>query len=290
MQNSFYNGFFNILKPSGPTSSDIVGRIKRKTGGLKTGHLGTLDPLAGGVLPIAVGKATKLFDLLVFKKKKYRAIFSFGYETETGDTQGVVISKNGKIPTSDEVNKVLNQFTGKILQKPHKYSAIKIGGFKAYDLARRGEDFTIKSREVEIYNLKLISNNGNNFTFDIECSGGTYIRSLCCDIAKALDTVACMTMLIRLSTGLFDIKNTITLEDAENSENIFSLMLPLDFPLQGYEKIEVENSNYKKLENGVEIDFLNENKEKVLVYCKNEFFGIGSVKNNRLKVLINLRL
>lgn len=289
MQNSIYNGFFNILKPSGPTSSNIVTKIKRMLGGVKTGHMGTLDPLAAGVLPIAVGKAPKLFNILTFKRKLYRAEFDFGIETETGDTSGKITLIEDVNITSEKINEVINNFTGKINQTPHKYSAIKIGGFKAYDLARQGKDFDIKSREVIIYNLKLIRSNGNKHTFDIECSGGTYIRSLCRDIAKQLNTVATMTMLIRLKSGCFDINNSILLEDLENIENKINLMLPINYPLSDYIKIYIDSINYKALLNGAEI-YCNENDNNdVLVYCKNEFFGIGNIKDKRLKVDINLR-
>jgi tRNA pseudouridine55 synthase len=287
MSDANLNGFFNILKPSGPTSSDIVCRIKKLTKA-KCGHLGTLDPLAAGVLPVAVGKAVKLFDLLAFKKKKYRARFSFGTETDTGDSEGR-ITAYGRIPDYGEVKSAAESFKGKIMQTPHNYSAIKIGGKKACNMARRGDVFELKSREIEIYNLDIIDYENKDFTFDIECSAGTYIRSLCRDIAKVLNTCACMTMLIRLESGAFDIKSAITLEDIENAEDFKSLLLPLEFPLKDMKKIYAEKRFYKKLYNGVPIQYDGADEDKALVYCNDELFGICQVKNGILKVNINLK-
>lgn len=288
MQNFIYNGFINILKPSGPSSGDIVARIKRLTGGAKCGHLGTLDPLAAGVLPVAIGKATKLFNHLALKRKKYRAVFTFGNQTDTGDSEGIII-QTGKIPSENEVQGIIPLFIGKILQTPHIYSAIKIGGRKACDMARQGIDVQIKSREIEIYNLKLISVAENNFIFDIECSAGTYIRSLCIDIAKKLDTVACMTMLIRLSSGVFNINNSITLEEAKEETDISKLITPITYPLGYMESVILDDKYYKEVNNGVKIKYYAKDSNEILVYCKSEFFGIGSIKNNILKVDTYLR-
>lgn len=289
MRNSTYNGFINVLKPSGPSSGDIVGRIKRLSGGCKCGHFGTLDPLAAGVLPIALGKATKLFDRLALKRKKYRAKFKFGIETETGDTEGKITNK-GTVPDINKIKDILPQFTGKIAQTPHNYSAIKIGGRKACDMARQGIEVNLKSREIEIYNIELINSiDKDEHIFDIECSAGTYIRSLCRDIAAALGTVGCMTMLIRLYSGKFDIKDSITLEEIEEQKNFDSLVLPITYPLNSLSRKAIDSVYYTNLCNGMAVKYEGEDEKETLVYCRDELFGIGNIVNNTIKVHINLK-
>lgn len=282
MQNSIFSGFFNILKPCGPSSSDIVVKVRKITGIKKIGHLGTLDPYAAGVLPVAVGKATKLFDLLAFKEKKYRAVFTFGIETDTGDSDGIITETSDIIPSFDSVKQALKHFTGEIDQIPHRYSAVKIEGQKAYDLAREGKQFILKSKKVYIKSFELLRQKENEFTFDIVCSGGTYIRSLCRDLASLLKTNAYMSMLIRLSSGAFDINNSVTLKELEHS--IGDNMLDITYPIAYMEKIIADEKYYKALINGIAIDFKSEDKKQVLVYCGGEFFGIGSVTDNKLKV------
>ena len=290
MQDFILNsGFINVLKPSGPTSSDIVVNIKRLLNNKKVGHLGTLDPLAAGVLPVAVGKATRLFDYLTFKKKKYRAKFTFGIMTDTADAAGAIIQTTNNIPSLKEVQDAVTHFKGNIIQIPPKYSAIKIGGRKAYDMARQGVDFDIKGREVTIYSLDVTDYNNNEFTFDIECSGGTYIRTLCTDIAKQLNTVAYMSMLIRLSSGCFDINSCITLEEIETAENRQSLLIGMETVLKELKRIDAEDNFYKDLCNGVPVFTENTDEDNLLIYCKNEFFGIGKIYNRNLYIKTNLR-
>lgn len=241
------------------------------------------------MLPIAVGKATKLFDKLALKRKKYRAKFKFGTETETGDTEGA-ITKSGRIPDKDEILNALHRFTGKIMQTPHNYSAIKIGGKKACDMARQGIMPQLKSREIEIYKFELFCGvSADEYIFDIECSAGTYIRSLCKDLAGCLNTVACMTMLIRLCSGAFDIKDSITLEEIEEKEDFNRILLPVTYPLSNIKSISADSVCYDKIYNGVPIEYDDNDENEVLVYCREEFFGIGEIKNGLLKVCVNLK-
>lgn len=308
MQNSIYSGyksgFINVLKPSGPTSFDIVDRIRKLLKVKKVGHLGTLDPLAAGVLPIAIGKANKLFEELAFKKKRYRAVFTFGKETDTADSDGTVTKRDGHIPTEEEVMAVLGKFRGTISQKPHKYSAVKISGVKSCDLAREGHevDLSYKSREVDIFKLELIRREGPDFTFDIECSAGTYIRSLCCDIAEELKTYAYVSMLIRLSSGDFDISDSVTLEELAEGD-LYAYIMPITYPLKHLCRIDLPDRYYKMLSNGMSVPAQVENInahstmqrelhstiQKILVFCKGDFFGIGSIDGGRLKLTINLK-
>ncbi len=186
-------GMINMLKPVGLTSSDVVVRVRgilrRHTGEkYKVGHMGTLDPGASGVLPVAIGNATRLFGLLANKTKIYRAIMRFGYSTDTCDSYGIVTEKSEHIPTISELASILPSFVGKINQIPPKYSAISINGKRAYSMARENIDFDIPVRTITINSLEIIEQlDDRTFVIDINCMGGTYIRTLIYDIAKKLE-------------------------------------------------------------------------------------------------------
>ena len=169
-------GIIPVNKPKGWTSFDVVNKLKYKLKPLKVGHLGTLDPMATGVLLVTVGKATKLFDLMQEKKKTYVATFEFGYETDTLDATGDVQEKSEKIPSLDEIMNVLPKFVGEIDQIPPKYSAKSVNGVRAYDLARQNIDFELKPKKVKIYNIKFLSFESGLLKLEIECGAGTYIR------------------------------------------------------------------------------------------------------------------
>ena len=223
------SGFVNIIKPTGESSSNVVCKIKKRLGKLKIGHLGTLDPAASGVLPIAFGKATKFFDYFLTKDKEYFAVVKFGIETDTLDSFGQVTEKDSKRINSSQIEAVLDEFKGRISQTPPKYSAIKIGGKKACELAREGKDVEIKTREIEIFDIQLLSEESENvFRFKVHCSAGTYIRTLFSDIAKRLGTVSTTTVIIRTKSGIFSIENAITIDefdfekDAVSIEELFS--------------------------------------------------------------------
>ena len=231
------NGFINLNKPVGISSAQAVGRVKRILNlpkNVKIGHMGTLDPQASGVLIIALGNATRAFDLLLAKHKTYLAEFAFGYETDTLDSEGEIVNKNNKLPTVDEINSVFPTFLGKIDQLPPQYSAKSINGIRAYDLARQGKIADLKSCKVDIFKFELKEQiTTATFVFEIECGGGTYIRSLCRDLAHKLGTVATMTALCRTKSGFFDIKDAVCLEnlgenDIISTEQVFNDLSKLD--------------------------------------------------------------
>ncbi len=285
---SQFNGFANILKPVGLTASDVVVKLKRITNS-KVGHLGTLDPGASGVLPISIGKATKLFDYLVFKTKKYRACFTFGQTTDTLDSYGVVTGNSDLIPSYDDVKKATNQFCGEISQYPPQYSALSVNGVRAYKMARNGEYVDLKARVVNVYDYQCIKQiDENTFMFDITCSGGTYIRSLARDIGLTLNSVAYMSSLIRLSSGIFDIDNAFTIE--EFAENVKKNILPITFPLSNLERVDIATDKYFQMQNGVKIDFDFPENNYYLIYCNNEFFGLGKSVQGKLELEYNLHL
>ncbi len=205
------NGFINVLKPVGATASDMVVCIKHILHEKKIGHLGTLDPGASGVLPVAVGLGTKLFDFLTDKTKKYRAFFTFGKTTDTLDSYGNIVLDNCRIPSANQLQAVLNGFKGEFEQIPPMYSAKSVGGVRAYKLARDGIQVELKPRKIKIYDINLVAQKTDDtFILDITCGGGTYIRSIVRDIADKLNTVGYMSGLIRLQSGCFDIEQAYT--------------------------------------------------------------------------------
>jgi tRNA pseudouridine55 synthase len=229
------NGFINLNKESGLTSQKAVLIVKHilKSKGAefkKIGHLGTLDPDAVGVLPIAVGRATKCFEAFLKKQKTYYAEFLFGKITDTLDMSGVVTEENEKTVKFDEINAVLHKFIGKIEQIPPIYSANSINGVRAYKLARKGETPEMKPKAVEVFNIELLKELEKNvFSLRITCGSGTYIRSLARDIASELQTVGLMRYLKREKSGAFSIENSVTLQYIrENDLNNYIIPLSVE--------------------------------------------------------------
>lgn len=216
------NAIINLNKPTGMSSFYAVKKVARLLGVKKAGHMGTLDPYGTGVLLIGVNKGTKLFDEYLKKDKTYVATFHFGYETDTLDSEGQIINSNEIEISEYQVKNVLKNFIGKFDQMPPQYSAKKINGRKACDLVREGKEVELKPKQIEIYDLKLLRNFGNNnFEFEITCSSGTYIRSLCRDIAYKLSTYGTMLSIIRTRCGVFNIENSCTLKDIEEGKISF---------------------------------------------------------------------
>ncbi len=209
------NGIINLLKPPCMSSAQAVGFIKRLTG-LKAGHAGTLDPEAAGVLPVMVGKATRLFDFLTEREKVYVAEVAFGAATDTQDATGTVIRTGGPLPSRDQVAEHLSRFVGIIPQVPPSYSALKRDGKPLYRLARRGEHVSLDPRPVEIYQIQYLAPTGEDgHLLRITCGKGTYIRTLCQDLGEALEVPAHMRLLIREESSGLHIRQSITLEQLE---------------------------------------------------------------------------
>lgn len=212
-------GVININKPTGYSSSDVVvvvrGMLRRYFGekNIKVGHLGTLDIGGSGVLPIVFGKATKLFDYLSTSRKKYRAEFVFGKLTDTLDSYGEVVAVNDKSLCLDEIERILPSFIGEIDQVPPKYSRVSVGGIRGYEAMRRGGDIEMPTKKIQVYSIDILSFDNNRLVVDVDCSGGTYIRSLARDIAEAVGTVAYMSWIIRLETKSLRISESVTLDE-----------------------------------------------------------------------------
>jgi tRNA pseudouridine55 synthase len=218
------DGFINLNKPKGLTSAKalaIVKGILKSKGVLtgKIGHLGTLDPDAEGVLPIAVGKATKLFEEFLTKQKVYYSIFCFGKTSDTLDASGTITETSPVIVKLDEVKKAVENYKGEISQIPPMYSAKSVNGVRAYELARKGIEVELKPKKVKIYSFEVLEELGNSrFSFRIICGGGTYIRSLARDLALDLGTVGLMEYLKREQSGDLKIENSFTLQDLREKE------------------------------------------------------------------------
>lgn len=225
-------GFINIYKPSGVTSNDVVQRLKRKFHLSKIGHMGTLDPIACGILPIAIGKATRLFDYSLNKTKTYIAVFDFGYTTDTLDTTGIEIAREDVAIEKEDIIKILPNLIGDIDQIPPRFSAKNINGRRAYDLAREGQEFELKPKKITIYRLELLEKVGDNrFKFLIKCSSGTYIRSIGRDMAQLMGTMASMSFLERIETGEFNLESSIDLDTILDGKVEDYIISPLDvFP------------------------------------------------------------
>ncbi|MBR5439565.1 MAG: tRNA pseudouridine(55) synthase TruB [Clostridia bacterium] len=236
------NGFINLYKPSGISSAYALNSIKKKFRGSKVGHMGTLDPLAEGVLPVAIGKCTKLFDYMLDKTKVYIAEFTFGYETDTLDRAGIIINQNGALPSKEQVEIASQKLVGKISQIPPLYSAKNVNGEKSYNLARQGIVVDLKAKEVEIDAITLLDccEEKGVYKFKIECKGGTYIRSICKDLASLLSTYATMTSLVRVQSGAFTLDSSITLKELQTLTDVSGLIVnPLS--VLNYEKIYIDD-------------------------------------------------
>ena len=208
-------GLLNLYKPSGPTSHDIVARVRRGTHVKKVGHAGTLDPLATGVLVLCLGPATRLSEYLMGSPKRYRARVRFGIETDTDDAEGAVIAEHHRLPERSAVEEALEAFRGEIMQVPPLYSAIKQGGRKLYDLARAGQEVEREPRQVTIYRLELTGWDPPFAALEVECSPGTYIRSLARDLGRAVGAGAHLAALERVASGSFTADEAVRWPDFE---------------------------------------------------------------------------
>lgn len=281
-------GLLNIYKPKGYTSQDVVSVVRKILSTREVGHMGTLDPQGEGVLLVGVGKGARLFDLMLKKDKVYEAEFDFGYETDTLDGDGVEIARTDIIPSEDDIKRICEQMIGDCDQIPPKYSAKNINGRRAYDLAREGKEFSLKACKIKIFDLKLLYKTGENkYMFRIHCSGGTYIRSICRDVAYALNTLATMTSIKRTFCSNFEVKDSISLERLK--ELGASAIIPLEKVLEPYLRYDVPDDYYNRLKNGLRPFAPDNLSEPFIVYCKDELFGVGEIIDGQIRVKTYLR-
>lgn len=272
------DGILIINKPQGYTSHDIVNIVKKALNTPKVGHTGTLDPNATGVLPILIGKATKVSKYLIEHNKTYVAELALGEKSSTGDTEGEIIEKK-KVPllNEEQIKQVLKSFEGKQMQTPPIYSSIKINGKKAYEYARKGQNIQLEPRPIEIMKISFIKFENNVLKYEVQCSKGTYIRVLCEDIAERLGTVGLMKNLCRTRVNEFDIKDSCKIEQIAK-EKIISIEKVCNIK----PKIELDDKTKEKFLNGVKLNFNMEN-GVYRIYNKKIFLGLGVINNNILK-------
>lgn len=251
------DGIFNIYKQKGFTSHDVVAVVRKIIQQKKVGHTGTLDPDAEGVLPICVGKATKLADYIMEGRKEYRAVVTLGTTTTTEDASGEIIEKKEFTFDEQNITKAVTSFLGTYKQIPPMYSAIKVNGKKLYELAREGKEIERKAREITIYDIKITRfMPPEQFEIDVICSKGTYIRTLCADIGKKLNCGAHMYSLFRTSSSMFTLDTAITLDklkELAEKHQLQKALLPLEKVLQQYTSVVVSSKANKLLYNGNKI-------------------------------------
>ncbi|MBO5285584.1 MAG: tRNA pseudouridine(55) synthase TruB [Clostridia bacterium] len=287
------NGFVNVIKPKDMSSALAVMLIKKKIykafGKVSIGHMGTLDPMASGVLPMGINQANRLFDYLLDKQKTYIADFTFGKETDTLDITGNLLSDGYRVPSLTEIESVLPNFIGEIDQIPPKYSAKNVNGKRGYELARKGVDFSLPPKRVTILSITLISQvSDDTFRFKIDCKGGTYIRSICRDIALALNTKATMSMLSRTASGVFNEENGIPLDDFMAMEDISSVIISSD-SVVSFPSIVLDEVSAKRILDGVFDPIYTQEEGLYKVYNGSVFWGVGEVKDSTLKIRTYVR-
>lgn len=285
------NGVLNIFKNSGMSSFDVVRIVRKVACEKKVGHTGTLDPEAIGVLPVCLGKATRIIDYIMNDKKSYKVKFKLGVTTTTYDLEGEILSESDTSNiTVEETLEAINKFKGTYNQVPPMYSALKKNGVRLYELARKGIEVEREGRPITIYDIKDIEINLPYISMEVTCSKGTYIRSLCYDIGEALKVGACMTDLRRTETSCFHERDSINIKDL-TSENIHNYIISIEDALKFYPKLKVNEGFSKLLINGVRVMDRRLTNEKIdnnilyRVYDENDkFLGLGKRELNGFKI------
>ena len=280
------DGIILINKEKNFTSHDVVNMVKKIINS-KVGHTGTLDPNATGVLPILLGKGTKISKYIIEHDKEYEVVLQLGVKTTTADAEGEIIEEKDVLKESLEqleIERILKSFIGKIKQMPPKYSAIKVNGSKLYEYARKGQEVEIKPREVEIYNIEItnIQKEKKQIEFKVSCSKGTYIRTLREDNAEKMRTVGYMKELKRTKVGNFNIEQAITLGQLQEKENI--KIITIEEMFKDKEEIILEDSKIILLLNGVKMNMEKPNGIYRIYNKQNKFIGLGIVQNKILKI------
>ena len=281
------NGFISLLKPPGMTSSDAVLHVRRLLPrGTKVGHGGTLDPDAAGMLPICIGRATRLFDFFINKEKIYVAELTLGVTTDTQDCTGAVVRTHPVSVTKEEVIFYSKQLTGDILQTPPAFSAIKKDGKRLYSMARKGEQVCVEPRAVCVQRLDCIAQDDyNRFRMLIVCKKGVYVRTLMHDLGNLLGCGGHMSFLLRTQAGVFTLSNAVTIEALSSASDIEEKLMPLDVPLGHIERVDIDSQWSGRIANGNPVPLTNvlEDGITVRVYVNDVFAGIGVVENESVR-------
>lgn len=279
------SGIIVINKGEGITSQGVVSRVKRLLGEKKAGHTGTLDPLATGVLPVLIGRGVKASEYMLSSDKFYRAELLLGKTSDTEDITGNILTESDNIPSDEEVLSVISGFVGEGMQTPPMYSALKIGGEKLCDLARRGITVEREPRSIVIHSIKVEKIDERVYSLDVHCSKGTYIRTLCADIGERLGCGALMKALMRTKASCFTLEDALTLEELEamTDDEREKAIIPTEKVFESYRRIDLAPFYARLARNGVEIYLKKIEKdlmckEKVTLYDNGVFFALGEVK------------
>ena len=280
-----YNGIINVYKEAGFTSFDVVAKMRGILGQRKIGHTGTLDPDATGVLPVVVGNATKLVDMLTDKKKEYVATLKLGVRTDTLDTSGNVLETRDVTCTEDEIREAIMSYVGDIMQVPPMYSALKVDGQKLCDLARQGKEVVRKPRPVKIHEIEILSIDIPVIKIRVLCSKGTYIRTLCDDIGTKLGCGAVMTSLIRTMSGAYTLDTAHSLGELQTLKDegrLDEVIIPVDSVFADLPQYVATGETLRLVRNGNGIRIPNTESDKVRVYDGDEFIALYELRNRNI--------
>ena len=248
------HGIINVYKEKGYTSHDVLAKLRGIAGQKKIGHTGTLDPDAEGVLPVCLGKATKVCELLTDKDKTYRAVLFLGQTTDTQDASGTVLETSDVSNLNEvQVTEAVQSFVGEYAQIPPMYSALKVGGKKLYELAREGKTVERKARNVMIHSIKILRVDLPRVEMEVSCSKGTYIRTLCHDIGEKLGVGGCMESLLRVQVGRFVLADSLRLSEIQKAKedgNLEKILQPIDSVFEQYRAVRIRPDQEKRLQNG----------------------------------------
>ena len=244
------NGIVIVDKPQGWTSQDVTARLRRVFSTRRIGHGGTLDPMATGVLPVFVGRATRAVEFFEHAEKTYEATLRLGMKTDTQDITGTVLEERPVTVTEQDILNVLPAFRGEILQIPPMYSALKVNGQKLYDLARKGKEVERQPRPITVHELELLHFDGQDARIRVRCSKGTYIRTLCEDMGEKLGCLGCMAALRRTRAGEYTVEKAVPLQTLLDAENPEQYLLSMDSPFLGYPAVTISENQEKRCRNG----------------------------------------
>lgn len=282
------NGIILIDKPQGWTSHDVVGKLRGILHERRIGHSGTLDPLATGLLVVFVGRATRAVEFAEADRKEYIAGLRLGISTDTQDITGRIINEGTDLPDEMQLRKALERFKGELEQIPPMYSAVKVGGKKLYELARKGESIERKPRHITVFGLETAGREYNDYILNVVCSKGTYIRTLCHDIGTALGCGGCMSSLRRTKSGVFSVEDAYTItevQEAADRGEADKLLLPADTLFAGYPELRADAASEKLLRNGCIVNASAPDGRFRVYSEKGEFLLLSDVKNGRMKTV-----
>ena len=279
------NGIVIVDKPQGWTSQDVTARLRRVFATRRIGHGGTLDPMATGVLPVFVGRATRSVEFFEHAEKTYETVLRLGITTDTEDITGTVLTQQDAFVTGEQLENVLQQFRGEILQVPPMYSALKVNGQKLYDLARKGKEVERQPRPVTIHELTLLGMEADGIRLRVRCSKGTYIRTLCKDIGQALGCGGCMAALRRVSAGEYTIEESIPLKDLLESENPETYLRPVDSMFRNHPAVTLTEKQTLRCRNGNSFSVKMENGTYRAYSQNGEFLMLAKVEDGIMSTI-----